>query len=76
MQQMLIEKTKEDATAQRNSLFECAESPACPACGHRLHSQKNLTFKQKVMWLCDNDNCEENSFMRIKMGNKYFLIRP
>ncbi|MFA6096129.1 MAG: hypothetical protein WC788_00705 [Candidatus Paceibacterota bacterium] len=76
MKQMLIEKTKKGISTNKTGLSECEESPACPACGHRLQSQENHTFSKKVMWFCDNDNCGENSFMRIKMGNKFFLIKP
>ncbi|MFZ2970340.1 MAG: hypothetical protein WA063_04285 [Minisyncoccia bacterium] len=75
MRQMLIEKTKNTA-AHGKGLFECNESPDCPVCDHKLRFQKSRIFTQKVLWICDNDGCKESSFMRIKMGNIYFLIKP
>jgi len=76
MQQSHIEKTKNNTAINNTGLFECNEPPSCPKCNHKLHFMENRIFTQKVMWICDNDNCEENLFMRIKMGNKYFLIKP
>lgn len=76
MQQLLIEKTKKEDTVNKTGLNECEESPVCPACKQKLLLQSNRIFTQNVLWSCINDNCDESSFMRIKMGNKYFLIRP
>lgn len=75
MKQLLIEKTKSDVAKNKTHLLECSEFPACPGCKQKLTFQENLIFTQKVNWTCDNDKCTENSFMRIRMGNKYFLIK-
>lgn len=74
MEQMLIEKTKNSRTEK--GLFECGEIPFCPVCETNLAFQKNHVFVQKVIWTCENANCPESTFMRIKAGNKYFLIKP
>lgn len=76
MQQLLMEKTKKDITDAKNGLIGCDEIPKCPRCRKEMQFQENPIFKQKVYWNCENEKCIASSFMRIKMGNSYFLIRP
>ncbi len=75
MEQLLIEKIKNNITDSRIGIIECKEIPKCPKCKREMQFQENRVFTQKVYWNCGNSNCEAGLFMRIKMGDRYFLIK-
>lgn len=75
MDQLLVEKTKNNISEKRE-IVETEEISKCPSCRKELNPQKNHAFAQIVYWKCANEDCKENLFIRIKMQNKYFLLKP